>query len=386
METISILKIPGTVYCGPGSLARLQDILVEWKAKAPALFTDKGVEYTGLLDEVLRLVQKNCTCTTIIDDLPAEPTYSQVQRLVDDCRRQNVDCIIAVGGGSVMDTAKIASVLLNDFVTVKDLLSYPIRMRKCCPTLMIPTTLGTGSEATSHSIVTVPERHIKVSIAGDAMMADAVILDPSMVRTLPTKLAVASCMDALTHAIECYTSNNATPISDTFALQALDMILNNILPVYTNPEAVEAKSSLQLASFYAGVAVTASGTAAVHAFSSPLGGKYHLAHGISNAILLIPVMRFNAPACQDRLAAAYDRCVHQNKTCTTRKAKAEYMLGWLETIVHASKIPMHLQDFGIPDSDLRLLVEAGMQTTSLLNNNPRPVTADDARAIYSQAL
>ena len=169
--------------------------------------------------------------------------------------------------------------LLDGSSTVHDLLEAPGRAKKCCPTLMIPTTAGTGSEATPNAIVAVPEQELKVGIVSDAMIADNVLLDPLMIKNLPRKIAAATGVDALAHAIECYTSNKANPISDTFALEALDMILNNILPACDSADAVSQKSAMQLASFYAGVAITASGTTAVHALSYPLGGKYHIAHG-----------------------------------------------------------------------------------------------------------
>jgi alcohol dehydrogenase class IV len=141
-----------------------------------------------------------------------------------------------------------------------------------------------------------------------------------------------------------------------------------------------------IASFYAGVAITASGTTAVHALSYPLGGKYHIAHGVSNAILLAPVMRFNEPACREKFAKAYDRCVHDKKGCTTVEEKSKFIISRLEEIVKHLDIPTSLSVFGVPASDLDTLVEAGMQVTRLLNNNMRKVTPEDARALYQEIL
>lgn len=146
------------------------------------------------------------------------------------------------------------------------------------------------------------------------------------------------------------------------------------------------KERMQLAAYYGGLAITASGTTAVHALSYPLGGKYHIAHGVSNAILLAPVMRFNAPNCEDRLAIIYDRCHRGEKTCQTDAEKAEWINTRLERIVKHLGIPESLKAFGVSESDLDGLVEAGMQVQRLLVNNPRPVTAEDARAIYRQVL
>lgn len=378
--------MPRAVCCGEGALKKMPEILQAASVKKAAVFTDKGIRSAGLLDPVLEQLQKAQAAFCVLDDLPPEPSYGQVQKLVDACRAEGADMILAVGGGSVMDTAKLSGVLLDGSSTVHDLLEAPGRAKKCCPTLMIPTTAGTGSEATPNAIVAVPEQELKVGIVSDAMIADNVLLDPLMIKNLPRKIAAATGVDALAHAIECYTSNKANPISDTFALEALDMILNNILPACDSADAVSQKSAMQLASFYAGVAITASGTTAVHALSYPLGGKYHIAHGVSNAILLAPVMRFNAPACPERFAAAYDRCVHGEKTCVTQEEKTEFMLRWLEKIVRYLEIPTSLSAFGVPASDLETLVAAGMQVTRLLNNNLRPVTADDARALYRRIL
>ena len=144
---------------------------------------------------------------------------------------------------------------------------------------------------------------------------------------------------------------------------------------------------MQIAAYYGGLAITASGTTAVHALSYPLGGKYHIAHGISNAILLAPVMRFNEPACRDRLAVAYDRCYHDEvKTCKTAAEKSAWIINRLEQIVGHLGIPASLKEFNVPESDLDSLVQSGMQVQRLLVNNPRPVTPEDARALYKQIL
>ena len=309
-----------------------------------------------------------------------------VQKLVDQFKVSGAQMIVACGGGSVMDAAKLASVLVTDEYGVKELLDDPGRAKKCVPILLIPTTAGTGAEVTPNAIVAVPEKELKVGIVNDNMMADYVILDARMIRNLPRKIAAATGVDALAHAIECFTSKKANPFSDTFALEALDLILQNIEAACDDPNAMEAKNRMQIAAFYAGIAITASGTTAVHALSYPLGGKYHIAHGVSNAILLVPVMTFNEPACRARLAAAYDRCAHDGSACRTPEEKSAWIIRRMDEIVRHLDIPTSLQSFGVPAGDLDGLVEAGMQVTRLLVNNMREVTPQDARAIYSQIL
>lgn len=378
------LKMPHSVFSGKNALENIPAILKENHVQHLAVFTDQGIRGAGLLELPMAWVEQSGVDTVILDDLPAEPTYAEAQKLVDQCKAWGADFIMAVGGGSVMDTAKLASILMTDEYGIKELLDTLTQAKKCIKSLMIPTTAGTGSEATPNAIVAVPEKQLKVGIVNPEMIADFVILDAVMIKKLPRKIAAATSVDALAHAIECWTSNKANPFSDIFALQALDMILNNIERACDDAEAMDAKNQMQIASFYAGVAITASGTTAVHALSYPLGGKYHIAHGVSNAILLAPIMRFNELACRERLAAAYDRCIRGGET--TLEGKSAAVITRLEQIVRHLDIPTSLTEFGVPEEDLEALVASGMEVTRLLDNNMRKITPDDARYLYQQVL
>ena len=387
MLTTYNLKMPHAVYGGENAMDNITAILKNNNVKRVAMFTDKGIEGCGLFALPEAAVQAAGVDYYVLDDLPPEPSYMAVQKLVDQFKVSGADMIVACGGGSVLDAAKLASVLVTDEYGVKELLDDPGRAQKCVPIILIPTTAGTGAEVTPNAIVAVPEKELKVGIVNANMIADYVILDARLIKNLPRKIAAATGVDALAHAIECYTSKKANPFSDTFALEALDLILNNIIPACDDSEAMDAKNKMQIAAFYAGIAITASGTTAVHALSYPLGGKYHIAHGVSNAILLAPVMRFNAPYCQDRLANAYDRCCHEAvKTCVTPEEKTAWIIEKLEHIVRHLEIPTSLKEFGVPAEDIDGLVEAGMQVQRLLVNNMRPVTAEDARKLYLEIL
>lgn len=386
MLTAYNLKMPHAVYGGQNSIGSITTIINRANAQHVAVFTDKGIEAAGLFTLVEDAVKAAGAAYYILDDLRPEPSYSEVQKLVDQFKESGADMIVACGGGSVMDAAKLASVLVTDEYGVKELLDDPERAQKCVPIVLVPTTAGTGAEVTPNAIVAVPEKELKVGIVNEHMIADYVILDARMIKNLPRSLAAATGVDALAHCIECYTSNKANPFSDLYALEGLDLILNNIMDACNDPEAMEAKNRMQIAAYYGGLAITASGTTAVHALSYPLGGKYHIAHGVSNAILLAPVMRFNEPVCREKFAEIYDRCVHGVKTCQTVTEKSAYVIGWLERIVKELDIPTSLSQFGVPKEDLDGLVEAGMQVQRLLVNNMRKVTPEDARAIYLQVM
>ena len=378
------MTMPRTVYSGKDALENLKTIVKD--AKKVAIFTDRGILSTGLVDLPLAKLQEAGKETIVISDLPPEPTYMQVQKLVDEFKASGADFIVAVGGGSAMDTAKLASLLATERYTVKDLLDDPTLAVKTVKTCLIPTTAGTGSEATPNAIVAVPEQELKIGIVNSSMVPDYVVLDAEMIRKLPRKIAAATGIDAMAHAIECFTSNKANPFSDIFALEAFDLIMNNIETACDDPDAMEAKNRMQIAAFYAGVAITCSGTTAVHALSYPLGVKYHIAHGVSNAILLVPVMKFNEPVIRGKLAAAYDRIVHGEKTCTTEAEKSAWVVERMGQIVRHLDIPTSLSEFNVPREDLDGLVKAGMQVQRLLVNNMRTVTPEDARNIYLEIM
>ena len=380
------LKMPHAVYGGENAMENITAIIKARGAKKVAMFTDKGIEGAGLFALPEEAVKASGAEYYVLDELPPEPSYMAVQKLVDEFKASGADLIVACGGGSVMDAAKLASVLVTDDYGVKELLDAPGMAQKCVPIVLIPTTAGTGAEVTPNAIVAVPEKELKVGIVNGSMVPDYVILDAVMIKNLPRKIAAATGVDALAHAIECFTSNKANPFSDMFALQAFDLIMNNIETACDDKEAMDAKNNMQIAAFYAGVAIACSGTTAVHALSYPLGGKYHIAHGVSNAMLLVPVMEFNEPVIRQKLAAAYDRAVHGEKTCATTEEKSAWVVKRMGEIVRHLDIPTSLTEFNVPVEDLDGLVEAGMQVTRLLNNNMRVVTAEDARAIYSQIL
>lgn len=382
------LKMPHAVFGGENSMENIADIIKKLDSRKVAMFTDKGLRKLGLFDLPEAVVKSTGVGYYVLDDLPAEPSYMAVQAVVDEFKASGADLIVACGGGSVMDAAKLASVLVTDEYGVKELLDNPGMAKKCVPIVLIPTTAGTGAEVTPNAIVGVPERELKIGIVNENMIADYVILDARLIKNLPRKIAASTGVDALAHCVECFTGNKANPFSDMYALEGCDLILNNLEAACDDPEAMEAKNKMQIAAYYGGLAITASGTTAVHALSYPLGGKYHIAHGVSNAMLLAPVMRFNAedPVVKERLAVIYDRSCHEAEKRSSVEEKAAWVIARMEAIIRHLDIPTSLTEFNVPAEDLESLVDAGMQVTRLLNNNMRKVTPEDARAIYSQVL
>lgn len=379
------VKLPPCAYAGEGSIEKVKEIVVREEAKSVLVFTDPWLRKSGLCDLVTKELDSIGVDYKVFDDLKPEPAYTDVEKVVEAASEASGDLIIAIGGGSVMDAAKLVCVLKGAPYTVRNLLADPSLAKKCMKTVMIPTTCGTGAEATCNAIVAIPEEQSKKGIVNDAMIPDYVIMDSQTIAKLPKPIVAATGVDALAHAVECYTSKKATPLSDTYALAAAKLIFANIRKAYDNPDDMEAKNEMMLGAYYGGVAITASGTTAVHALSYPLGGKYHIAHGVSNAILFAHVMEYNKEACKEQLARMCDT-INPAYAAKSVDEKAQYVIDEIADIVNATEIPTDLEQFGVKMEDLDFLVDAGSKQTRLLVNNRRELSLEDIRNIYLKVL
>jgi alcohol dehydrogenase len=323
----------------------------------------------------------------VIDHTPPEPEVKDVEAVLAAAREGGgCDLVVGIGGGSAMDVAKIVAVLLKHAVSLRGLLDKRVALPgRGLPNIMVPTTSGTGSEATPNSIILVPEDELKVGIVSPLLMPDVVILDPLLTLTLPAHVTAATGMDALTHAIECYCSKKATPFSDLYGLEAIRLIAGSLRRAYVNGQDVEARADLLLGAFYGGVCIATSSTTAVHALAYPLGGKYRVPHGLSNAMLLPTVMAFNQVG-NERRFAAMARAMGLNVDGCSDAEAGERFVAALRQLNADLGIPSDLKTVGVKPEDLDGLVDGAAKVTRLLDNNPRPITRADMRAIYEQLL
>lgn len=379
------VKIPSCSYGGEGSIEKIKEIIAKEKSQKVVVFSDEGIKATGLLDILTKQLDETGVQYHVFTDCKPEPSYLQVEAVVDMVQGQECDLIIGLGGGSVMDAAKLASVLKGAPYTIKDLLNDPTQAEKKVKTVMIPTTCGTGSEATCNAIVAIPEEKSKKGIVNDNMIPDYVILDAQMIAKLPKAIVAATGVDALAHVVECFTSKKATPFSDCYALEGAKLIFANIREAYNNPDNMDAKNKMLIGAYYGGIAITGSGTTAVHALSYPLGGKFHIAHGVSNAILFAHVMKFNKDACAERLAVLCD-AINPAYAEKTVEEKADYVINQIADIVKVTNIPTDLTQYGVTMDDLDFLVTAGSQQQRLLVNNMKELSLDDIRNIYLKVV
>jgi len=380
----SLLNV-GKIIAGPGSLSAIGEMPAAYGAQNVLIITDQGVWTAGLIEKPKSHLESAGVSVTVIHETPPEPTVEQVKAIFRQAQSLEAQMVIGIGGGSAMDTAKLISVLLTNDVSLEQLLGKAPIPNRGLPTVMVPTTAGTGSEATPNAIVLVPEQELKVGIVNDKLVPDCVILDPLMTLNLPPAVTASTGMDALAHAIECYTSKKANPFSDTFALKAVGLISKSLRRAYREGQNIEARHDMLLGALFGGMCIATSSTTAVHALAYPLGGKYRIPHGLSNAILLPHIMQFNLDATEDRFRDIAVAMGLDVSGFTTRQAAVK-MIDHLYALNGELKIPSGLTTLGVAEADLDALVEAASKVTRLLDNNPKTLTKSDMRAIYRRLL
>jgi alcohol dehydrogenase class IV len=385
MQTPYSLLCASRIIGGANSIESIKDVVADFAARNVLIISDKGVARAGLIERPKALLEAAGIRVTVLDDTPPEPDVHQVSSIVAAARQQPCDLVVGIGGGSAMDVAKLVAVLLRSPLSLQELLNKAAITQRGVPTLMIPTTAGTGSEATPNSIVLVPEDEIKVGIVSPKLIPDCIILDPVMTVGLPAAITAATGMDALTHAIECYTSKKGNPFSELLALKAITLLSRSIRRAYADGSDLDARHDMLLGALYGGMSIATSSTTAVHALAYPLGGKYRIPHGISNAILLPYVMQFNQ---QDNAEKFRDMAQAMGLEISGLSAPqaAEAMIASLYALNRDLGIPSDLKSWNITAADLDLLVEGAAGVTRLLDNNPRTMSKDDIRAIYTQLI
>ena len=377
--------MPGMLISGPGSINKLTEHLTDKGIKRVLLAADRGVSLAGLIEPVKKMLEDGGIKYSIVTDIPPEPEINDVERIYLEHSKVKFDAVVGIGGGSVMDTAKLISAMKTNGEDIHALLTPGAVKKRGVYSVMIPTTAGTGSETTPNAIVLISEQELKAGIVSTHLIPDAVILDPEMTKGLPPAITASTGMDALTHAVECYISKKANPFSDMYALRAVGLIYGSIQKAYTAGDDINARYDMLLASFFGGMCIASSGTAAVHAMAYPLGGKYHIPHGISNAMLLAEVMDFNKDACAGRLfdiALAAGICDKDENEDTA----AALLVKSLRNLTKSLQTPSHLGDYGIKEDDLAELSLLAAKVTRLLVNNPKEIGTDDMLRIYNKLI
>lgn len=376
------LALPSMVAAGDEDYSILASLISRYGSRKALVVTDSILYGKGAIDSLCQKLKALGIETSVIADCPSEPSADAVDELI---RRMSYepDLAIAVGGGSVMDITKLISILSSGKIKVRDLISDISLAHKTMMTVAIPTTCGTGSEATYNAIVSLPEKQTKLGIVSQAMLYDAVLLNTGMVKDLPAKLVASTGIDALCHTVECFTGNKANILSNLYASEGTKLILNNIEKAFEGD--LEARQSMLLGAFYGGVAISGSGTTAIHALSYPLGGKFHIPHGISNAIMMRPVLRFNQDSIVKELSQLCQAAYPAVKL-SSDESRSSYLVCSLAELVKNLGIPSSLEAWGVKASDIDFLTESGFAQKRLLSNNRKVYSKDDIRHIYEEVV
>lgn len=341
--------------------------------------TDPGLRSLGLCDPLLKSFSDQGIDLVIFDHVEADPSLATVLKAVDVGKENEITGVIGFGGGSSLDVAKIAALLLGSGEDIKDAWGVGNAQGPRLPLVLVPTTAGTGSEATPVSIITVSGDE-KRGVSSPLILPDIAILDPDLTLGLPAHITAATGVDAMVHAIEAYTSRNANnnPLSKMLARQALQLLGANIEKAVWNGGDREARGAMLLGSMLAGQAFANSPVAAVHALAYPIGGSFHIPHGLSNALVLPHVLRFNAPNAAVAYAEIAADVFPDLPSDESAQQRCASFIERLEELSAKLGLPPRLRDVGIGEGYLAGMARDAMKQARLLVNNPRPVTEADA--------
>jgi alcohol dehydrogenase class IV len=378
-----------SIVFGSGTISRIGEIVLREigprEDPRVAVITDKGLVASGMTKALTAALETSGLEIVLIDSVVADPPEGIIYSAATKLKDAGVDLVIGYGGGSSMDVAKLAALIAAGGEQLSDIYGIGVAKGPRLPLILIPTTAGTGSEVTPISIVTTGESE-KKGVVTPLILPDVAILDPELTIDLPPSVTAATGIDAIVHAIESYasTSSNNNPLSQNLARQALKLLGGALLTAVNDGRNLLAREDMLLGAMLAGQAFANSPVAAVHALAYPIGGHFHVPHGLSNALVLPHVIRFNAVTAASAYAdIAID--LFPNLEGLPREAIPGEFVSQLAELSGSCGLPTRLRDVGIPENALHLLATDAMKQTRLLGNNPRPLKIEDAFEIYRQA-
>ena len=373
------------IISGAGSALQLAEQCRRLGIARPLLVTDPGLMAIGLVQPVMAAMEGEGLVPVVFDQVREDPPEATVLAAADLGRSQRVDGVLAVGGGSSMDVAKVVAVLLGGQQALAQLYGVGNVTGRRLPLVLVPTTAGTGSEVTPVAVITTGET-TKAGVSSPVLLPDVAVLDADLTLGLPAAVTAMTGVDAMVHAIEAYTSRHQkNPISDNLARHALALLARNIRTAVHNGRNREARENMLLGACLAGQAFANAPVAAVHALAYPLGGHYHIPHGLSNSLVLPTVLEFNAPNAAELYAELADIVVGA-PVAGSAEAKTAAMIAALRALIDDVALPATLAAAGVDEDKLEKLAEDAMLQQRLLVNNPRDVNYEDALAIYRAAF
>ena len=377
--------LPETSYVGQGALQNLLPEVQRSGCKKVLIICDPGLEKAGLAYKVRKILEDGDLEVDVYSDVELEPGTKVVEKAAEYAGANAYQMIIGLGGGSSIDIAKTCAVLIKNKGKVKDLMGIENIPCPGLPTIIIPTTAGTGAEVTMNAIFTVQEEKVKKGIVSRYLLPKVAIVDPEMTLTAPPGVTAATGMDALVHAVESYTAIKATVQTDIYAEAAIYKISRHLRTAVANGNDLDARTEMSWGSYLAGISLANAGVGAVHALAYPLGGQFHIAHGVANSLLFAPVIAFNL-AGNIKKFARVAQLMGEPIAGKSPRAAAQLALKAIRELAADIGIPQTLKEVGVVESDLAGLVAGTADQGRLLGNNPRRLTTADITQIYRNAL
>lgn len=366
------------IVCAEGAAVRLADDLAAIGVSRPLVVTDAGLMACGVGPPVIDALRTAGLDAAVFDAVRPDPPEADVLAAVEAARAHGADGVVGLGGGSSLDVAKLAALLLGRDQPLADTYGVGLALGPRAPLVQVPTTAGTGSEVTPVAILTTPD-HQKAGVSSPLLLPDVAVLDATLTLGLPPAAAAMTGVDAMIHAIEAFTSARLkNPVSDSLAVSALRLMSPAIRPAVETGADLAARRAMLQGSMLAGMAFANAPVGAVHALAYPVGALFHQPHGLTTSLMLLPVMRFNARDC----APLYAELAHAVGAGSTADAFIDHM----SAILADMPMPARLSQVGVTPADLGRMAEDALKVQRLLVNNPRPVSLADARALYAEAL
>lgn len=365
------LKLP-SITMGVGARRDIPNLVRSYGDRV-FVVTDKGVASQPSFHELLVDLRASGCVVDVYDEVTPDPPVDTIYNCVERVDQATSQVVLGVGGGSALDVAKVAAVVANGQCELTSLFSNDHEPGRGLPTVLLPTTAGTGSEVTPIAVLSDTANQLKRGVVGDYLIADHAVIDPEMCVSLPPGPTAYTGMDTLTHAIEAYTNKFAVPLIDALALEVIRRVGASLERAVAAPEDLEARYDMSLASLLGGICLKPVNTAAVHALAYPLGGRFHVPHGVANSLLLPHVVRFNSPVVGDRYRVVAECLDSDDVIAAVRRLSA------------AVGTDKRMRDYGVEEEHLPEMAASAMEVQRLLKNNPREVTEADALEIYRQA-
>ena len=383
-QTFTVTQ-PTQIQFGAGAIANLAATVQNFNGSSVFLVVDPGLVKAGLVKSITAPLKKANIPFTVYDKIDPEPGLKLADKGTTLARKAGCDCVVGVGGGSAMDVAKAIAILLTNGGKAVDYLGLGLIKKPGVPKIMVPTSSGTGAEVTFTAVFINEKTGSKGGMNGDPLYPDAAILDPKLTLSLPPHVTAFTGIDALTHALEAYTSTQAHTISEMYSLEAISLIAENLPAAYANGANLEARSAMLLGSLLGGKALATAGVGLVHAMAYPMGGMFGIPHGLANAVLLPYVVDYNLIGNLDKFAILA-KILGQNTNDLTLRESASLCVDALFNLNDDVGIPATLKDLDIPFDAIPEMAEIALTVTRPVENNPRQPSLEDVIAIYETAF